>query len=192
MSYMDIPGRCAYLWVYEDFIKTAPKDAVVVEVGVALGKSIAHMARLAINAGRDDITIVAVDPWAGVARNGEQQASGPPTPDGDFKLFLDTMEKQAPEEFARIKVMRHWSSEAAAQFGDRSIDLVVIDAAHDFDNVMLDLCAWYPKIKPNGVMAGDDYEPVYQGVIDAVASFFKEKHPEVRHDQGWGTWRVQL
>lgn len=188
----DIPGRAAYLWIYDRFVASAPLGATVIEVGVALGKSAAYLARKAIDAGRSDIHIIAVDPWAGTARNGEQQANGPPTPDGDYQLFLATMEAQAPEELQRITVYRRPSVEAAKLFTDASLDLVVIDAAHDYDSVKADIAAWLPKIKKGGAIGGDDYMTEYQGVIDAVKEAFPGQHIEVHHNDGWGTWRVQL
>jgi len=34
---------------------------------------------------------------------------------------------------------------------------VYIDGAHDFDNVMLDLIHWVPKVKIGGIVSGHDY-----------------------------------
>jgi hypothetical protein len=195
MSRENIPGRSAYLWIYDRFIATAPRDAVVVEVGVALGKSISYIARKCIDAGRDDIRIVAVDPWVGTARNGEQQASGPPSLDGDFELFKRTMLEHAPDELKRIEIMRRPSVVAAHYFPKRSIDLVVLDAAHDYASVRDDITAWLPNVKPDGMIGGDDYMPEYQGVIDAVLEAFPAAGGfvvEERYDQSWGTWLVEL
>jgi cephalosporin hydroxylase len=184
MSWSDIPGRAAYLWIYNEFLKTAPTNAVIVEVGVALGKSIAYCARRCIDLGRDDITIVAVDPWGGYARNGEQQASGPPTPDGDWELFQRTMTECAPEELAILKIVRTTSVIAAAAPGP--VHLVVLDAAHDYESVRDDIAAWTSRLAPGGWIGGDDYVDEYPGVKQAVQEAFGVV--EIRHEEGWGTW----
>jgi predicted O-methyltransferase YrrM len=190
MSYRNIPGRCAYLWIYDEWIKTAPKDAIAVEVGVALGRSIAHLARLCIDAGRGDIRIYAVDAWAGVARNGEQQLYGD-NAGGDFCLFAQQMLQHAPAEFQRINVIRTWSTDAARLFDPGTVDLVVLDADHTYEWVSAEIRAWRPLLKSDGVLGGDDYHPTeFPGVIQAVREVYADDRIEVRHDQSWPTWRV--
>lgn len=54
-------------------------------------------------------------------------------------------------------VLREDSAVAAARFADGSLDLVFIDADHQYDAVMRDLEAWWPKIAPTGRIAGHDY-----------------------------------
>lgn len=190
MSYRNIPGRCAYLWIYDEWIKTAPKDAIAVEVGVALGRSVAHLARLCIDAGRDDIRIYAVDAWAHVARNGEQQAFGDAA-GGDFCLFAREMLEHAPQELQRIQVVRTWSTDAARLFAPGTVDLVTLDADHTYEWVSAEIRAWRPLLEPDGVMGGDDYHPTeFPGVIQAVREVYPDERIEVRNDQSWPTWRV--
>ena len=190
MSYTSIPGRCAYLWIYDEWIKSAPKDAIAVEVGVALGRSIAHLARLCIDAGRDDIKIYAVDAWAHVARNGEQQAMGAAA-GGDFNLFCQQMLQHAPAELQRINVIRTWSTDAARLFDENSVSLVVLDADHTYEWVSAEIRAWRPKLTAEGVMGGDDYHDAeYPGVVQAVQEVYGDwpGNLEVRREQNWPTW----
>ena len=56
-----------------------------------------------------------------------------------------------------IQVITGDSAESAALFEDASLDAVYIDAAHDYDSVVKDIAAWFPKIKPAGVFSGHDY-----------------------------------
>lgn len=56
-----------------------------------------------------------------------------------------------------VKKLRSNSVLAADMFNDGSLDLVYIDAAHDFDSVCGDIRVWLPKIKPDGVICGHDY-----------------------------------
>lgn len=67
------------------------------------------------------------------------------------------------------------SVEAAASVPDGSLDFVYIDAAHDFDNVMLDLITWSKKVRGGGIVAGHDYDrPHRKGVVPAVNAYTKQ------------------
>jgi len=43
------------------------------------------------------------------------------------------------------------------QFENGSINGIWIDAAHDYNSVVKDLAAWYPKVKPDGIFSGHDW-----------------------------------
>ena len=58
---------------------------------------------------------------------------------------------------SKAVLVRKSSVEAAAQFDDASIDFVYLDARHTYDAVMEDLEAWWPKVRPGGIVAGEDY-----------------------------------
>lgn len=189
MSWSDIPGRFAYGWIWDEFLKTAPPGAAVVEVGVGLGKSIAYLMARLIASGRTDIAVFGVDQWSGQARCGEQTEANHPL--GDYQLFLDTMAKHAPRELERIGVVRKSSLEAAALFGDGTLDLVVIDAAHDYESVKADIAAWTPKLIPGGRIGGDDFVAEYPGVERAAREAFGD-YVETRSVGGWGTWCVRV
>jgi predicted O-methyltransferase YrrM len=68
--------------------------------------------------------------------------------------------------------LRMTSVEAAKQIPDGSLDFVYIDGDHAFDFVMLDLIAWYPKVRSGGIVSGHDYYRFRgAGVVDAVNAF---------------------
>lgn len=75
--------------------------------------------------------------------------------------------------FNRVNLLIKKSVEAAKEFPDGYFDYIYIDADHEYDSVMADLIAWYPKIKINGIFAGHDWW--YGGVKKAVLDFFKER-----------------
>lgn len=54
---------------------------------------------------------------------------------------------------------------------DNSLDIVYLDAAHYYEAVKKDLEAYYPKVKPGGVIAGHDYLNMAYGVNQAVQEF---------------------
>jgi len=165
MSYSDIPGFSGFLWLYDQAVAEAKDGAVFVEVGVALGHSIAYLARKVIDSGKK-IQIWGVDPWDGYARNGEQQSAlGADGTPGDFTLFLRMMMKHAPEELERVRVVRATSAYASLML--QVADLVLIDGAHDYESVFGDIMVWRERIRRGGILAGDDHEPAYPGVQKA-------------------------
>jgi hypothetical protein len=193
MSYQEIPGRYAMSWILEDALLTTPPGGIWVEVGVALGRGIAEMARRLIDAGRDDVKLYAVDPWNGTERNGEQQDSGPITPHGDWALFLRMMQAHAPDELARIHILRAPSVDVVPMFPPESVDLVILDGDHRFPAVVSDIREWVPRIRRPGVLAGDDHNDFESpGVPRALAEIFGPGNYEIGDENGWATWRKKL
>ena len=64
------------------------------------------------------------------------------------------------------------SVEAATRFEDQSLDLVYIDAGHNFEAVKNDIETWLPKVRIGGFIAGDDY--TWPGLKDAVSALLPE------------------
>jgi len=60
-------------------------------------------------------------------------------------------------ESGRVAVRRQASAAAAEAFEDGYFDWVYIDANHQYEFVMQDLQAYWPKVKTGGMVAGDDY-----------------------------------
>jgi hypothetical protein len=59
----------------------------------------------------------------------------------------------------RTKFIASYSTDAASIFSSDFFDWVYLDADHSFSAVRADLTAWYPKVKPGGILAGHDYIP---------------------------------
>ncbi len=69
--------------------------------------------------------------------------------------------------------MKMDSLSASQKFSDNYFDFVYLDANHDYDFILSDLKAWFPKVKNQGILFGDDYNRPY-GVNKAVAEFAYE------------------
>lgn len=68
--------------------------------------------------------------------------------------------------------IRKFSVDAAKDFEGESLDFVYIDAAHDYESVVEDIKAWYPKVKMGGIISGHDYADIVGfGVVRAVDEF---------------------
>jgi len=75
-----------------------------------------------------------------------------------------------------VTVRQMSSVDASRTVPNGSLDFVYIDAAHDFDNVMVDLIHWAPKVRSGGIVAGHDYTPSPGwgggfGIIEAVTAY---------------------
>lgn len=82
------------------------------------------------------------------------------------------------QNYENVYKVKKSSVEASKDFEDGSLDLVYIDAAHDYDSVKQDILTWLPKIKKGGFIAGHDYryDPnigVYEAVNDIFVNDYK-------------------
>ena len=57
----------------------------------------------------------------------------------------------------RVETFRMESLAAAQKLQEQSLDFVYIDACHDYCSVFEDIDAYWPLVKPGGIMAGHDY-----------------------------------
>ena len=57
----------------------------------------------------------------------------------------------------RVTQIKARSKEAASSFLDHSIDWLYIDALHTRNAVYQDLTIWWSKVRPGGLVSGDDY-----------------------------------
>lgn len=64
---------------------------------------------------------------------------------------------------------------AAESFVDGSLDFVYIDANHRYFEVAQDIRAWWPKVKPTGLLCGHDYFS-YGSVKQAVDDWARENN----------------
>lgn len=89
----------------------------------------------------------------------------------------------------KINLIKSDSLLAANSFPDNTFDIVYIDASHEYELVLADINAWYPKVKSGGILCGDDYINGWPGVIQAVNKFFfgekKFKINKVGNQQWW-------
>lgn len=78
--------------------------------------------------------------------------------------------------YSNYEFIETYSVEAAKRFADNSLDFVYIDGDHSREAVTLDIVTWLPKVKPGGILAGDDYirserDKRFYDVIGAVDEF---------------------
>lgn len=94
-------------------------------------------------------------------------------------FYRETLHKLAAFE-ERSDVLRMTSAEAAPEFETGELDFAYLDAQHHYEAVEKDIRLWWPKIRPGGLLCGDDYMDGYLngtkfGVKSAVDEFVAEK-----------------
>ena len=174
MNWTDVKGYFSYTNLYDFPIKHCPQDAVFVEVGSWMGRSTCYMAEQ-IKQSPKNIKFYAVDTWDGSDEEEHKRIVQELKENNSslFEVFQSNLRRCGVED--NVIPITSTSLEAASQFEDNSIDFVHIDASHDYENVLADIIAWYPKVKPGGFISGDDYVSNWGGVIRAVNEWFKGK-----------------
>ena len=163
--YQRIQGWCNFWTIYHNMVEVAEDGDHFVEVGAWKGQSTSFMAVLIVNSGKK-IKFDVVDTWEGSKEHKADTESWDNvlTDDNLYNEFLTNMK---PVE-GYFNPIRTTSLEAAEMYEDESLEFVLLDASHEYEDVKADILAWLPKIKPGCFLGGDDYHPSWPGVPKAV------------------------
>lgn len=157
----------------EALMKSRPIKTVV-EVGSWLGKSTIHIASLLPEDGK----VYAIDHWLGSHEHQPGQIAHHEALPRLYEQFLSNVIHKGMTK--KIIPIRMDSLTAVHEIKARGVhvDMVYIDASHDFFSVYYDLCSWYPLVREKGVLCGDDW--AWEGVNAAVRIFAEQASLEVR------------
>jgi Methyltransferase domain len=133
-------------------LRTIGKDAICAEIGVWKGDFSAR-----IRTAARPRTLHLIDLWRFVSIYPRRWYGGASARNQDDmeRIYRDVVRRFADDPSVRIH--RLDSASAASHFPNATFDWVYIDADHSYHAVLADLEAWAPKIKPRGMLAGDDY-----------------------------------
>lgn len=124
------------------------------EVGVKQGRMYSQVMRMC-----PWLKGYAVDPWEPVENSAESYE------EWDFSAIYREFENNIAGDIAKRTEVMKMKSLSAVKFVS-SVDMVFIDAAHDYENCRADIEAWLPKCRV--VISGHDYSERWQGVMKAV------------------------
>jgi len=132
-----------------------------VEVGAYFGRN-----ALALRKQHPDLMITLIDTWdlGGFPDDySKGESSG-------VMSFIKKAEKHCRRVHNNLStfIVKDFSKNAAKTWGDGAIDIVFIDAAHDYESVKEDIKLWLPKVRTGGILCGHDYSLKFWGVIQAV------------------------
>lgn len=152
-----------------------------VEVGCKSGRTTGHILKTV-----PDSRVIAIDPWM------KQEASDDPTKETyeawDFEKIKREFWENVGEHKGRCTMLQHTSESAAKSIPWATlppIDLVFIDALHDYEHVKQDIALWWPKVRIGGMLAGHDFNHKWPGVERAVAEAFNLMQVGVGPDSVW-------
>jgi predicted O-methyltransferase YrrM len=156
---------------YLELLDATPEGGTFVELGCYKGKSTSFIG-VEIHKRKRDINFFAIDSFQGATNStdlNEQKAY-----EGVTEIEL-AYAINISEVGNKVKTIKSLSHEAANLFEANSVDVIFIDAGHSYEAVMKDIQAWLSKMKPNGIMAGHDYN-AWEGVNKAVTEKFGTPH----------------
>ena len=138
-----------------ELLRQMPKHSVCAEIGVYKGNFSSAILEIV-----EPRCLHLIDPWAYQEGYPKSWFGGDL---GGSQAVMDTLHENVRRRFrdeidhGRVVIHRNFSSEISGQFPAAYFDWIYIDANHTYDAVKSDLRTFYPKVKPNGFITGDNY-----------------------------------
>ena len=118
--------------------------------------------------------LVLIDPWEMLAERGEGPAVHRKWDDADFMGDMYFRVAGAFADLPHVILCKGYSVPVLSSFPDDYFDWVYIDGNHRYEHVSADLRIAAAKVRPGGIIAGDDFfwkQDGQQHVRDAVLEF---------------------
>ncbi|MBO9518737.1 MAG: class I SAM-dependent methyltransferase [Porphyrobacter sp.] len=179
---LDIPGWMPEpeLKILEGLARTIPPGGAMLEVGPFCGRSSWCWAKSV----DPSVSVTCVDIWDPVehpfsppAKSGEGAVSG-----SDYGKIARPREDWGTREnfdhYVRdchnITAIRGHSPQDFADWPLDSLDLVFLDGLHHNPGFHADVVHWYPRVKPGGILCGDDCARTHPDVLWTIHDFCKD------------------
>jgi SAM-dependent methyltransferase len=171
-----------YGWYYDhpifQQIISQLKPTKIIEVGSLYGASAIHMAKLTKELGLH-AEILCIDTFLGAPEYWEEATMPQLKLRCGFPRFYEQFmvnvimsgQQDVITPFPLVSTL------AAQVLRSRniSVDLIYVDAAHTYREALADIQAFWPLVRPGGVMFGDDFDINWPGVIRAVHEWTEEE-----------------
>ena len=182
---LDLQGWGAEHPIFERVLRSE-RPGVVVEVGTWKGASVLHMHALGRKLGLN-AAFLCIDTWLGSVENWMKPE---PRPNMHLEGGFPTLYRQFIANVVACDAVDDvyplpMSSTVGARLLHRlgvGADVIYIDAAHEEEELALDLMLFWRVLRPGGVMFGDDYLPRWAGVMRAVDRFAQDRGLELEID----------
>jgi len=152
----------------EELFKILPKKMSVIELGVFKGDFSKFIYET-----MNPSNLYLIDIFEGIMGSGDK--------DGQNMQFVNLSNeyeniKQYFIDKPNVFVIKSTTFNFLSSIDDETIDLIYIDANHEYSSVKEDLTKSFNKIKYGGYICGHDYtSPRFDGVVKAVDEFCEEK-----------------
>jgi hypothetical protein len=164
-----------------DIAKLLPDGGVGIELGVAEGTF-----SDALLSGSKLEKLYSVDMWMGDHKHDDAQ----------YQRARDLLAKYG----SRNEVLRMRFDQALPRFPDEHFDFIYVDGyAHTGEENGQTFRDWWPKLKPGGLFAGDDYDPHWPFVMETLDAFAHEwglpvkvipAHPDAPRYSRYPSWLI--
>jgi predicted O-methyltransferase YrrM len=155
-------------WALHEVVRLHPARGsggpTVVEIGSWQGRSTIVIAR-ALRARRSGL-VHAIDPHR---RTAIHESTGV---EDTYAAFLANIRDAGLSD--HVRPLRLRSSDARPQFADRSVDVLLVDGAHGYDDVVRDIDEWTPALADGATVAFHDvrsYGAVRRALAGSVVRF---------------------
>ncbi|MCO6045246.1 class I SAM-dependent methyltransferase [Aeoliella sp. ICT_H6.2] len=166
-----------------------PRDGVAAELGVFEGL----FSELLMEHMRPQ-RLHLIDPWFQLSGIWDW-ASGKPSTVDAVRRILKRWQKEIENGTVRVHIDD--DTLILPRFDDAYFDWVYIDSSHQYEHTKRELDLLVSKMKPTGVIAGDDWRPDpnhrHHGVCVAVREFVEASDYElILQDEPTAQWALQL
>jgi predicted O-methyltransferase YrrM len=148
-----------------------PEDGKIVEIGSFMGRSTHYLATSLMNANKEQVKIYAIDTFEGSSEHISLKI-----PRDFSSIFRENLKFFIGREMVIPMQGRSDDPEILNKFKDEDIDYIMVDGAHEHEPVLYDIENWWPKLKPDGVMFGDDFK--LKSVEEAVRNMMPKLKTE--------------
>ncbi len=189
-EFNEVPGYFSYNDLYDYIADNVAPNSTLVEVGTWLGKSANYLVTK-FKELKKGVNFITVDTFKGTEDEALHQNIVGAFNGDIFYEFIDNT--VLSDNYGLFNIIKDTSKNAANQFSNSSIDYIMLDAGHSFEDVTNDIKTWYNKIKPGGIISGDDYGGSYfPGVTKAADEYFYKQF-----SRGFRSWyrkkpRIQI
>lgn len=150
------------------------------ELGVWRGETFKHLVKTCKN-----LHMTGVDLYEPQPDNGgpETWTPGENGHAWDHNAYYNDLLAFCEQFSGRAQIIKDYTTEAAKQIEDESLDFVFIDADHSYEGVIRDVGAWACKVRPGGYVMGHDIH--FPTVQKAVNEIYGENKYHVEDDFVW-------
>lgn len=148
-SYLDIPGYFDFAKTYDLVVEHlgCPKGGgTLIECGCYLGRSLCYLGQKVKESGKP-WKVYGIDNCDGLNQDHNSSTEN---------LFTLIKNVEDCDLNGIVSIIVDDSILAANAFFDESVSFVFLDTLHTYEHLSKEVAAWLPKLRVNGVLAGDD------------------------------------
>lgn len=180
---LDIPGWMPEpeLKILERLARTIPPGGAMLEVGPFCGRSSWCWSKSV----DPSVSVTCVDIWDPVEHPFSPPAKTEAGAASDADYGRTTSERghwgtrenfdQYTSDCHNITAIRGHSPQDFGDWPHDSLDLVFLDGLHHNPGFHADVMHWYPRVKPGGILCGDDCARTHPDVLWTIDDFCKER-----------------